>query len=138
MLEAIIRQSILHDIVHFGLRIVAGFAFVFHGFEKFDSVFASYMPSFGIPIELQIPIALAEIIPGILLIIGILSRISSSLLSVIMMGAIFVVLKASSYSGQMGFEYPLILLVANLAVIVIGPGRISLSHGIKRIPRFLQ
>ncbi|WP_320408994.1 DoxX family protein [Candidatus Nitrosotenuis cloacae] len=137
-MEAKIREGILHDIVHFGLRIVIGVAFIVHGFEKFDPVFAGYMPSFGIPTEMAPLIALAEIIPGTLIIVGVLSRIASSLLATIMMGAIFVVLKASSYTGQMGYEYPLILLAANLMVIVIGPGRISLSHIIKKIPRVLQ
>jgi len=41
-----------------------------------------------LPVEMQIPIALAELILGILLIIGVLSRLSASLLSIIMPGAI--------------------------------------------------
>lgn len=137
-LDAKIRESILHDIVHFGLRLVLGVAFIVHGFEKFDPIFAGYMPSFGIPLEMQIPLALAELVPGILLIVGVLSRISSSLLAIVMMGAIFYVLHAASFTGQMGYEYPLVLLVGNLIIIVTGPGRISLSHMIKKIPRFLQ
>jgi len=137
-LESKIRETIFHDIAHFGLRLVLGVAFVVHGTEKFAPMFAEYMPSFGIPLELQVPIALAELVPGILLILGVLTRISSSLLSVVMLGAIFLVLKAASFSGQYGYEYPLVLLAANLVVIAIGPGRISLSHVVKKIPRFLQ
>jgi putative oxidoreductase len=137
-LEAKIRGGILHDVAHFGLRLVLGTSFIVHGFEKFDPAFAGYMPSFGIPTVMQIPLALAEVVPGILLIIGVMSRVSASLLAVVMLGAIFVVLHAASFTGQMGYEYPLVLLAANLIVIVIGPGRISLSHAIKRIPRVLQ
>ena len=96
------------------------------------------MPSFGIPIEMQIPIALAELVPGILLIIGVLNRMSASLLAVVMVGAIFLVLHVASFTGQMGYEYPLVLLAANLIIIVIGPGRISLSQIIKKMPVFLQ
>ncbi len=138
ILEAKIKESILHDIAHFGLRLTLGVIFIVHGVEKFDPVFASYMPSFGIPVEMQIPIALAELVPGILLIIGVLNRISASLLAIVMTGAIFVVLHAESFTGQMGYEYPLVLLAANLIIIVIGPGRISLSQIIKKIPVFLQ
>lgn len=137
-MDAKIRENILHDVAHLGLRLVLGTAFIVHGFEKFSPEFAGYMPSFGIPLQMQIPLALAEVVPGILLILGVLSRISSSLLSVVMLGAIFVVLHASSFTGQMGYEYPLVLLAVNLVVIVIGPGRISLSHITKKIPRFLQ
>ncbi len=128
----------MHDIVHFGLRLVLGVSFIVHGTEKFNPVFASYMPSFGIPVEMQIPIALAELVSGILLIIGILNRISALMLAIIMMGAIFVVLHAENYTGQMGYEYPLVLLAVSLVIIVIGPGRISLSQVIKKIPRILQ
>ena len=37
-----------------------------------------------------------------------------------------------------GYEFDLILLAASLVVIVSGPGRISISHLIKKIPRVLQ
>ena len=87
---------------------------------------------------MQIPIALAEMIPGILLIMGVLTRISSSLLSIVMLGAIFYVKGATNLTGEKVFELDLILLAASLVIIVAGPGRISISHIVKKIPRFLQ
>ena len=87
---------------------------------------------------MQIPIALAEMIPGILLIMGVLTRISSSLLSIVMLGAIFYVKGATNLTGEKAFELDLILLAASLVIIVAGPGRISISHIVKKIPRFLQ
>ena len=45
---------------------------------------------------MQIPIALAEMVPGILLLIGIFTRMSASLLSIVMLGAIFYVKQAGS------------------------------------------
>ena len=92
----------------------------------------------GIPAEMQIPIALAEFIPGILLIIGVLTRISASLISIVMLGAIFLVKGASSLTGEHGYEFDLILLAACLVVIVAGPGRVSLSYVFKKVPRVLQ
>jgi uncharacterized membrane protein YphA (DoxX/SURF4 family) len=47
--------------------------FIIHGFEKFDPMFAKFMTFFGITIEMQIPVALAELVSGILPIIGDLS-----------------------------------------------------------------
>ena len=137
-MDAKIKETIMHDIVHFGLRLVLGVSFIVHGTEKFNPVFASYMPSFGIPVEMQIPIALAEFVPGILLIIGVLTRISSALLAIDMLGAIFLVKHAASLTGERGFEFDLILLAGNLAIIAIGPGRVSLSHILRKVPRFLQ
>ena len=74
----------------------------------------------------------------IILIIGVLTRISASLLSIIMLGAIFYVKQAQSLTGDKGVEFDLILLAASLVLIVAGPGRISISHIAKRIPRFLH
>ena len=87
---------------------------------------------------MQIPIALAELVPGILLLLGILTRISASLLSIVMLGAIFYVKQAGSLTGDRGFELDLILLAACLVVIVAGPGRVSASRVIKKIPRWLH
>jgi len=87
---------------------------------------------------MQIPIALAETITGILLIVGVLTRISSSILSIVMLGAIFYVKGASNLTGQGGYAIDLILLAANLVVIVAGPGRISIANIAKKIPRFLH
>ena len=100
--------------------------------------FGGWISSMGIPAEMQIPIALAEFIPGILLLLGILTRISASLISIVMLGAIFLVKGASSLTGEHGYELDLILLASCLVVIVAGPGRVSLSHVLKKVPRILQ
>jgi putative oxidoreductase len=138
MLDAKIRENKLHDIAHFGIRLVVGVIFIVHGSGKFNPGFVGFMSSLGLPPEMQIPIALAESVSGILLIVGVLSRVSASLLSIIMLGAIFHVKHAASLTGERGFEIDLILLAANLVIIVIGPGRVSISHIAKKIPRFLQ
>jgi len=136
--EAKFRESKLHDIVHFGVRVVVGTIFIAHSLGKFNPGFVGFLNQIGIPAEMQFFVALGEFVPGILLIIGVLTRISASILSVIMLGAIFHVKHASNLTGQGGFELELLLLVSNLSVIVAGPGRVSLSHIIKKVPRFLQ
>ncbi len=137
--EAKFLENKLHDITHFGIRAAIGVIFIVHGTGKFGEGFVGFLTGpLGFPPEMQIPLALAETIPGILLIIGVLTRISASLLSIIMMGAIFYVKEASNLTGQGGYELELILLAACLTIIVAGPGRISISHIAKKIPRFLQ
>tara|TARA_B100001146_G_scaffold107880_1_gene95401 strand:- start:13 stop:429 length:417 start_codon:yes stop_codon:yes gene_type:complete len=134
-----LSTSKLHDVAHMGMRATIGVIFIVHGFGKFGNPgFGGWISSMGIPAEMQIPIALAEFIPGIFLIFGIFTRISSSLLSIVMLGAIFLVKGASSLTGEGGYELDLILLAACLVIIVSGPGRISVSHIIKKIPRVLQ
>ena len=68
----------LHDAAQMGMRTAIGVIFIVHGFGKFGNPgFGGWISSMGIPVEMQIPIALAEFIPGILLIIGVLTRISA-------------------------------------------------------------
>ncbi len=138
MAEAVFRENKLHDIAFWGLRAAIGAIFIVHGSGKFGPGFVGFLTGLGLPAELQIPIALAETIGGILLIVGVLSRISSSLLAIIMLGAIFHVKDASSFTGEGAYEYDLLLLAACLVIIVAGPGRVSIAHVIKKLPRFLH
>jgi len=129
----------LHDAAQMGMRVAVGVIFIVHGFGKFGNPgFGGWISSMGIPAEMQIPIALAEFVPGILLLLGILTRISASLISIVMLGAIFLVKGASSLTGEHGYELDLILLASCLVVIVAGPGRVSLSYALKKVPRILQ
>lgn len=136
--EAAFRQNKFHDIAHLGVRLAMGTIFLVHGTEKFDPRFLGFLSQIGVPQEMQILLALAETLPGILLIVGVLTRISGVVLSLMMLGAIFYVLKADHLTGQGGFEYPLILLASALSMIAAGPGRISISHIVKKLPRFLH
>lgn len=139
MAEAKFREFILHDIAFWGLRAAVGIIFIVHGSGKFNPSFVGFLTGpLGLPPEMQIPIALAELVPGILLIIGVLTRISASLLSIVMLGAIFYVKQASNLTGERGYEIDLILLASCLVIITAGPGRVSLAQLIKKIPRFLQ
>jgi putative oxidoreductase len=137
--EATFRENKLHDIAFCGLRAAVGVIYLVHGISKFNPGFVTFVTGpLSFPPEMQIPIALAETVSGILLIVGVLSRLSSSLLSIVGLGAIFYVKGASNLTGEGGYEFDLILLAANLVIIVAGPSRVSISHVVKRLPRFLQ
>jgi len=136
--EATFRENKLVDITHFGIRAAIAVIFIVNGSGKLNPGFIGFLTNIGLPVEMQIPIALAEIISGILLLVGVLTRISASLLSIIALGAIFYVKKASNLTGEGGYQIDLILLAACLTIIVAGPGRVSISHIAKKIPRFLQ
>lgn len=129
-------KPIFHDAAFMGLRATLGTIFILHGISKFDAGFAGFLPMIGLPVEMQIPIALAELIGGILLISGIFTRISASVLSIIMLGAIFLVKGAASITGEKGIEMDLILLASLLVILITPPGRISLGRFIK-LPKCL-
>ena len=104
--EARISQSIFGDITFMGLRSAIGVIFIVHGVGKLNEGFLGFLTgAVGFPAEMQIPIALAEIVPGILLIVGFLTRISSSLLAIIDLGAIFHVKQAANLTGHVITSY---------------------------------
>lgn len=133
------HENKLHDIAFMGLRTAFGVVFIAHGVGKFNPGFVGFLTdNIGLPPEMQFPIALAETIGGIVLILGVLSRISASILAIDMLGAIFLVREASNLTGQGGYEIDLILLSGLLVIIVAGPGRVSVSYIAKKLPRFLH
>ena len=138
MTSAEIKGKILNDVVFIGLRSAIGVIFIVHGMSKFNPGFANFLTNIGIPVEMQIPIALAELIPGILLVFGVLSSLSTILISIIMLGAIFHVKGAQNLTGEGGVEIDLILLASSTVIMIAGPGRISIAHAIKKLPRCLH
>ncbi|HJL67271.1 MAG TPA: DoxX family protein, partial [Nitrosopumilus sp.] len=59
-------------------------------------------------------------------------------LCIIMLGAIFHVKGMQSLTGDGGIELDLILLGSLLVIMITGPGRISISQIIKKIPRCIH
>ncbi len=134
-----LSESILHDLAHWGIRAAIGVTFIVHSIKKFDPSWQGWLIDMGLPPELQIPIALAEFLGGIFLIVGILSRISASILAVITLGAIFMIRGIEEFFiSKGGWEWDLMMLAGELSIIAAGPGRVSISHIVKKIPRYLQ
>ena len=137
--EAILKGNVLHDITHWGIRAAMGTIFIVHSLKKFDPGFQEGMVNMGLPPEMQLPLALAELIGGICLVVGVLTRVAASIMAVILLGAIFHIRWENGFFiSDGGWEWDLIMLAAVLTIIVAGPGRISISHIAKKIPRFLQ
>ncbi len=139
MTEAIFKENKLHDIAHWGIRAALGSIFLVHSLKKFDPSWQDWLIQIGLPPEMQLPIALAEFIGGIMLLVGVLTRITASIFSIIVLGAIFHIRWENGFFvSEGGWEWDLVMLAALLSIIVAGPGRVSISHLVKRIPRFLQ
>ncbi len=138
MVDAALRTHKLHDLSHFGLRLSVGVLFIVHSLGKFDSGTGGFFSSIGLPSEMAPLIGLLELIGGILLIAGVLTRIASSLLAIEMLIVMVYLKKLQSFSGKNGLEFELVIFVILLTVIVLGPGRIAISHVVKKLPRFLH
>jgi len=138
VVDASLRTHMLHDLSHFGLRIGVGAMFIVHSVGKFDIGAAGFFSSIGLPSEMALLIGLLELIGGVLLIVGVLTRIAGSLLAIEMLAVMVYLKKLQSFSGKNGLELELLAFVILLTILVLGPGRISLSHLVKKIPRFAQ
>jgi putative oxidoreductase len=120
-------------LIHYGplpLRILAGITFIAHGLPKFENVAETqgFFGSVGIPPELAVPIGLLEVIGSIFLLVGVVTRITSTLFIVDMIGAILIVKLSKGFVG--GYELDLLLIAISLSLILTGPGRISIEWDI--------
>lgn len=119
------------------LRVILGFLFAAHGWQKFNEfTIAGTQASFakmGVPAaEIAAPaVAGLELAGGIALIVGILTRVVAALLAVDMLGALFLVhASAGVFASAGGYELVLLLAAAALAVALTGAGRISVDRAL--------
>ncbi len=139
MTQAGIGTGILSDAAFMGIRASIGVIFLMHGLSKLgNEMYIGWMSSFGLTPDMAMLIAIGEIVPGILLIVGVLSRLSAGVLASIMVSAIFIIKDPQIITGEKGIEFELILLAGALMIAVAGPGRLSISHAVKRIPRLVH
>lgn len=125
------------------LRVVAGFILAAHGWQKFNQfTIAGTQASFaqmGVPAaELVAPVvATLELVGGIALILGALTRVFAALLALDMLGALFLVhAPAGVFAADGGYELVLILAAAAIAIAFFGPGRFSADHALFSRTRF--
>jgi putative oxidoreductase len=119
-----------HKLLAFGplpLRFLAGITFIAHGLPKFEDIAGTqgFFGSIGLPPKLVLPIGLLEVIGGIALTIGVLTRIAAALLIIDMIGAIILVKISDGFVG--GYEFELLLIGISLSLLLTGPGRISIE-----------
>jgi len=146
----------MNDAAALLLRLVGGLIFLPHGWSKIageggSAAFAADVATnYGIPAFLGHVAAYSEVVCGILLIVGLLTRIDAFLLAATMFVATFVVQLPDAlfevppnairmFVAIRGIEMPLALFAISGALLFLGPGRLSLDHllGIERRMRAL-
>jgi putative oxidoreductase len=117
------------------IRIMVGLVFVLHGSQKlFVYHYAGVVGMFhqiGIPApEISAGLAIiAELLGGLLLLTGLYTRLAAIPIAFVMLVAISQVhLHAGFFAQSGGFEYPLTLLVANIAFVIGGGGAFALDN----------
>jgi len=112
------------------IRIMVGVGFMAHGYPKLNNIGGTgeFFAHTGLPPELALPIALLEFFGGLVLVLGVLTRISSALLIAEMIGAILTVKISKGFVG--GYELDLLFVAGATSLLITGPGRISIEHDI--------
>lgn len=115
------------------LRLAVGLVFLMHGWQKIQSpagAVAGFFGSIGIPAPafFAAVVTYVEFLGGIALILGFLSHWAAKLLAIDMLVAIFAFHWANGFFvDKGGMEFALVLFAANIAIMILGPGKWALQ-----------
>ena len=107
------------------LRAALGIVFFAHGYQKLLGWFGGYgfdatvqfFQQIGIPSVIAILVILGEFFGGIMVSMGLFTRVASAWIAVMMMGALFTVHLSQGFfiaGGKVGFEYVFSLILMSL------------------------
>ncbi|WP_453989723.1 DoxX family protein [Bacillus nitroreducens] len=122
------------EVGSFIIRVVLGIIFFMHGLDKFKGGVentAGWFESIGLPVFLAYGVAVVELAGGIMLVLGLFSRIVSILFAIVMIGAIVKVKLAIGFfgNGQMaGYEMDLAFLAMAIMIAITGSKAFALDQ----------
>ena len=130
------------------LRLTMGLLFALHGAEKVFGVrggvgLSAWMASEGASVGLRpawawlAAAALCELIGGLLILTGFMTRVGAMLVIPVMLVALYATLDANAGPIPLpGIGYPLAMLGAAIAVFIAGGGRASVDGSLARSRRW--
>jgi len=125
-----------HDAALAALRVAIGGIFAAHGAQKLfvygiDGVTGAF-GGMGIPMPgITGPLTgVVELLAGLALVVGLMTRLAGLGLAVIMLGAISMVHIGAGFWAPNGVEFPLALMAGATTIALAGAGRFSLDAAI--------
>jgi putative oxidoreductase len=113
------------------LRVALGLIFFSHGYPKLAHQGAGMQGFFvqhGLPGYFVYIAGVLEVFGGILLVLGLFTRVAALLLAIEMIVAIWKVHSTGGYLAVHEYEFPLALATACFALSTVGAGRLSLDQ----------
>jgi putative oxidoreductase len=113
------------------LRLALGIMFFTHGYPKLagpSAGFVAFFTQHGLPGFLVYVAGVLEVFGGMLLVLGLFTRVTAMLLAAEMGVAIWKVHLAKGYLAFHEYEFPLIVGAACLALASVGAGMISIDR----------
>jgi putative oxidoreductase len=117
------------------LRGVVGIVFAAHGYQKLFRFgihgVSGMLGHLGIPLAgfFAVVVTLVEFGGGILLILGVATRVAAAFLAIDMIVALLVVHLKNGFFNPHGVEFPLTLLAASICLMLAGGGALTLKRG---------
>jgi putative oxidoreductase len=122
------------------VRVLAGVIMAAHGWQKLQggpSGFGQALAGLGVPLPqlMAYVVTLVELIGGVLLIVGLLSRLAALLLTIDLVMAILLIkvnigLLSPTDGSGVGAELELALIAGFLVVLLAEPGRLSVDQAL--------
>ncbi|WP_439027209.1 DoxX family protein [Haloarchaeobius sp. DT45] len=122
------------------LRLGVGLIMLVHGFGKLTGAgpagsgidrFALALVELGVPAPVLTAwlVGFAETIGGLLVLVGLFSRIGAAAIAVVMTGAVLLVHLPNGFVvSNGGYEFALLLLLASVSLVFTDPGKYSVAH----------
>jgi len=119
------------------IRLIVGTIAVTHGWPKMKDLgaFIANVDRMGIPLPAVFgtAAAISEFLGGIALILGLFGRWAAFFFGCVMAVAVFKIHGPNGFLAKTnGYEYPLVLLVASLSLMLTGSGPVSIDRLVGR------
>jgi putative oxidoreductase len=129
------KHSTFGDVALMLLRVVAGVAFMLHGWGKIQNPFGWMGPDAFAPGVFQALAAVAEFGGGLAWVIGLLTPLASLGIATTMAVAFYVhaVMRADPFvakGGGSSYELAVVYFAIAVLLIALGPGRVSLDRAL--------
>jgi putative oxidoreductase len=123
-------RNVLNPLV---LRFALAAIFIYHGLDKIGGADkewgAAWMPGDNaLPAVTQLAVAWGELLGGVAVLLGFLTRLAALGLIALMAGAIATVHGAHGFALPHGYEYNVAIIAMGLCLVLGGPGPVAVDR----------